>query len=76
MTSGQKIISLIAFVAGVILLFLSGVYFSTTADALPSYMPGYDVTLHAIHFKHALGCLILGIAAFIFVWFQTAPEQK
>jgi len=51
------------------------VYWTTPASALPSYFPGFDPTLAGVHFKHGLAALIVGIALFVFAWFESGPKK-
>lgn len=61
-------------VLGIILIGIAAVYWTHTANALPHFFPGYDVTSAKVHFKHGLGAFILGIGLFIFAWFKSAPK--
>jgi hypothetical protein len=36
-------------------------------------MPGFDPTMTKTHLKHGIGALLLGLAAFVFAWFQSGP---
>ena len=76
MTTQNKIISAVAFILGIAFLFCAGVYFSTPAASLPTYMPGYDATMAHIHVKHAVGCLIIGVLLFVLVWFQSGKKGQ
>jgi len=71
----HKAINIIAVLLGAICLFLAIIYWIMPASALPAYLPGYDPALNAIHFKHGLAALILGLALFVFVWFRTGKKK-
>jgi len=70
-----KTINVIAILLGVVCLFLAAIYWMMPASALPAYLPGYDPALNAVHFKHGLAALILGLALFVFVWFRTGKKK-
>lgn len=58
-------------IAGVLFFILAYVYWTTPAHSLPHYLPGFQADSSKIHFKHGLGSLILGLGAFILLWFQS-----
>ena len=72
----KKSLAIVAIVVGLALVALAIVYWSVPANALPSYLPGADPSLAAVHFKHGLASLILGLAAFAYAWFSSGPKQK
>jgi len=60
---------------GVVFVIIAIVYLMTPAKSLPSFMPGFEAGSLTIHYKHAIGSLILGFALFAFAWFKGAPEK-
>ena len=64
-----------AIIAGVLLIMLAVVYFASTADGLPSFVPGHEAGSSHHHVKHGIAALILGLGAFVFAWFQTGPSS-
>jgi hypothetical protein len=72
----KKTLNIILILLGVLFLFLTFVYWSTPANALPSYLPGYDPSLATVHFKHGLGALILALAAFVLAWFRSGKKRS
>lgn len=72
----NKSLIIIVVILGIIFIALSVVYFSTPAKSLPGFLPGYDVHLSSHHYKHGIGSLLLGLACFIFVWFQSGKKPK
>lgn len=72
----KKYLGIGAIVFGFIFLGLALVYWLTPAGGLPAFMPGYQVGVSTVHFKHGLACIILGIALFIYAWFQSGPQSK
>jgi hypothetical protein len=75
MTKRPALIPL-AIVAGIALLALAGLYFIDSADALPSFIPGHQAGSAHHHVKHGIAALLLGIACFVFAWFQTEPSER
>lgn len=64
-----------AIVVGLLLLVLAVLYWVDTADALPSFMPGHEAGSSHHHIKHGIAAALLGVGAFVFAWFQTAPKR-
>jgi hypothetical protein len=72
----RKTITISAAVLGVIFVVLAIVYWTTPANALPTFFPGYDPSLASVHLKHGFAALILGLAAFVFVWFRSGKKRS
>ncbi len=70
-----KILSIGAVVLGIAFVLLAILYWLTPANALPSFIPGYDPALSIIHFKHGLASLLLGLVLFAFAWFKSAKRS-
>ncbi len=60
-----------AIILGLLLLALAVVYFVSTADALPSFLPGHEAGSSHHHVKHGIAAALLGLGALVFAWFQT-----
>lgn len=72
----MKLLGWLAILAGLLLLVASFMYFTTPAHALPSFFPGYDMTLTKIHKTHAIAAFCLALACFAFAWFQTGKKSS
>jgi hypothetical protein len=72
----KKLLVVGAVILGIILLAVSAVYFTTPVNHLPHFFLGYDPSVTRIHFKHAIGTLLLGLAAFAFAWFQSGKKSS
>lgn len=59
---------------GLLLFAVAAIYFTTPANHLPAWMPGFDASMTKTHFKHGIGAVVLGLAAFAFAWFQSGPS--
>jgi amino acid transporter len=58
---------------GILLVAVAIIYWVSTANGLPSFFPGHKVGSTTHHFKHGLAAFLLGLACFVFAWFQTGP---
>jgi uncharacterized membrane-anchored protein YitT (DUF2179 family) len=72
----NKALMIIAIILGVVFIVASVVYFLEPARFLPSFFPGYDRSLMSHHYKHGIGAFVLGIACFIFAWFQSGKKKS
>jgi hypothetical protein len=63
-------------VLGVVFMILAWVYWSTPANALPTYLPGYDAGMITVHFKHGLGALVVALGLFVFAWFESGKKKQ
>ena len=72
----NKPLVIIAVILGILLIICSVVYFMTPARYLPAYFPGYDRALMSHHYKHGIGAFLLGIACFVFAWFQSGKKES
>ena len=64
----------VAVVVGLVFLGLAALYWLTPAGDLPAFLPGFKAGATDIHVKHALGALVIGLAAFAFAWFSSRRE--
>jgi cell division protein FtsX len=71
----KRTLALLAAVLGIVFLGLAWLYWSTPANLLPSFMPGFDASAATVHFKHGLGALIVALALFIFAWFESGKKK-
>ncbi len=72
----MKALVIVAIVLGLVLLFCGVVYFIEPANKLPGFFPGFDASLNKHHYKHGIGAVLLGIASFIFAWFQSGKKAS
>ena len=61
---------------GVVFIIIAIIYFITPAGSLPSMMPGFAAGATNIHYKHAIGSVIVALALFAFAWFKGAPAKQ
>jgi amino acid permease len=62
-------------VVAAVCVIVAVVYFSTTADGLPSFFPGHEAGSTHHHIKHGIAFLGLGALALVGAWFTTAPAK-
>lgn len=62
-------------VLGILFVGLAVLYWVCPAGSLPTYIPGYEVGVTAVHFKHGLGSLILALALFAYAWFKSGSKN-
>ncbi|MDE2213344.1 MAG: hypothetical protein KGJ34_02315 [Patescibacteria group bacterium] len=65
----------VSIIVGILFVLLALYYWMTPAESLPTYLPGYIAGDTAPHFKHGLASLIVGLAFFVFAWFQSGPHK-
>ncbi len=63
-------------IGGLLLVGIAVYYWITPAGQLPTYVPGHEVGATAVHFKHGLAALILGLFSFIYAWFGSAKDEE
>jgi hypothetical protein len=62
-----------AVILGIVLIVIAIIYWVSSASALPSFFPGHTAGSSTHHVKHGIAAFLLGIACFVFAWFQTGP---
>ena len=65
-----------AVLLGVLLLVVAVIYFVDTASSLPSFFPGHEAGSNHHHIKHGIASFLVGVAALVYVWFQTGPRTR
>ncbi len=63
---------IVAIVIGLVFIGLAALYWLTPAGELPAFLPGFRAGATDVHVKHALGALIIGLAALAFGWSRSA----
>lgn len=71
----NKPLALLVGLLGIVFLVMSFIYFTTPANALPHFLPGYDIAVSRSHYKHGVASLILGLGCFAFAWFQSGKKS-
>ena len=58
----------LAFLLGAILIVAAAVYLLMPADALPSFLPGYEAGLMRPRYKHGVAAGVVGVMLFVVGW--------
>ena len=59
---------IVAYILGALLIAIAAIYLLVPADALPSFMPGYEAGLLRPRMKHGIAAGVLGIVLFVAGW--------
>ena len=71
----DRLLVLLAVLAGIVLIVIAIVYFAEPARSLPSFFPGHQAGSGHHHTKHGIAALLVGLACFVFAWFRTGPKR-
>jgi hypothetical protein len=72
----RKWLVVLAVVLGIVLIVIAVVYWVEPADSLPSFFPGHEAGSDHHHVKHGIAAFLVGIACFVFAWFNTGPKKR
>ncbi len=75
-TKGNKGLMIAAVVIGSLCIVVGLIYAFKNAGSLPTFFPGYSQGSTDVHTKHAIAAFVVGIALFIFAWFQGGPRKS
>jgi hypothetical protein len=70
----KKTLTVLAIVLGLVFIGLAFVYWLTPANALPTFLPGYDAAMTSPHIKHGIASLVVGLALLVYAWFASAKK--
>jgi hypothetical protein len=74
--SRDRILVPAAIVVGALLIIVAVIYWLEPAKSLPfPDFLGHQAGSSTIHIKHGIAAFLLGIACFVFAWFQSGPKQ-
>jgi uncharacterized membrane protein HdeD (DUF308 family) len=71
----DRLLVVIAVIAGIALIAIGIVYFVEPAESLPSFFPGHQAGSNHHHVKHGIAAVLLGAACLVFAWFRSAPKK-
>jgi drug/metabolite transporter (DMT)-like permease len=72
----RKWLVALAIVLGIVLIVIAAVYWAEPARSLPSFFPGHEVGSDHHHVKHGIAAFLVGLACFVFAWFNTGPKKR
>jgi len=71
----RRLLVLAAIVAGIVLIAIAAIYWAEPAKSLPSFFPGHQAGSGHHHVKHGIASFLVGLACFVFAWFNTGPKK-
>jgi uncharacterized membrane-anchored protein YitT (DUF2179 family) len=71
----RRILVVLAIVLGTVLIAIAIVYWAEPAKSLPSFFPGHEAGSNHHHTKHGIAAFLLGIACFVFAWFNSGKKK-
>ena len=71
----RRLLVVIALVLGILLIVVGVVYWVEPAKSLPSFFPGHLAGSSHHHAKHGIAAFLLGIACFVFAWFNSGKPK-
>jgi hypothetical protein len=71
----DRLLALLALLAGVALIVIAIVYWAEPARSLPGFFPGHQAGSAHHHVKHGIAAFLVGLACLVFAWFKTGPKR-
>jgi hypothetical protein len=59
----------VAYLLGIILIVIAGIYLAVPADSLPSFFPGHEAGLARVRIKHGIASGAVGVILLLIGWF-------
>jgi len=59
---------MLAYLLAIVCVAAAAMYFLLPADALPSFVPGYDAGSTRIHVKHGVAAAVAAVVLFVVGW--------
>jgi 1,4-dihydroxy-2-naphthoate octaprenyltransferase len=72
----RKWLVALAVILGTVLIVVAVIYWVEPADSLPSFFPGHEAGSDHHHVKHGIAAFLVGLACFVFAWFNTGPKKN
>jgi len=74
--TNDRLVSLAAVILGVVFVGLAAMYLTVPPKSLPGpSLFGHENGVSAVHVKHGIACLFLGLACFALAWFRLGPKK-
>ncbi len=71
----MRAVTVVAVIVGLVFIALATLYWLTPAGSLPAFLPGFREGSAAIHVKHAVGSLVIGLILLVVAWFGSRRES-
>jgi hypothetical protein len=59
----------VAYLLGIVLIIIAGIYLAVPADSLPSFFPGHEAGLARMRIKHGIASGAVGVVLLLIGWF-------
>ena len=59
----------VAYILGIVLIIIAGIYLAVPADSLPSFFPGHEAGLARVRLKHGIASGAVGVVLLLIGWF-------
>jgi hypothetical protein len=59
----------VAYLLGIILIIIAGIYLAVPADSLPPFFPGHEAGLARVRLKHGIASGAVGVILLLISWF-------
>ena len=59
----------VAYLLGIVLIVIAGIYLAVPADSLPSFFPGHEAGLARVRLKHGIASGVMGVILLLIGWF-------
>jgi uncharacterized membrane-anchored protein YitT (DUF2179 family) len=71
----KRLLVSLAILLGAVLIAIALVYWIEPAKSLPSFFPGHAAGSTHHHVKHGIAAFFVGLACFVFAWFNTGGNR-
>jgi hypothetical protein len=59
----------VAYLLGIVLIIIAGIYLAVPAESLPSFFPGHEAGLARVRLKHGIASGAVGVVLLAIGWF-------
>ena len=59
----------VAYLLGIVLIIIAGIYLAVPAESLPSFFPGHESGLARVRLKHGIASGAVGVVLLLIGWF-------
>lgn len=59
----------VAYLLGIVLIIIAGIYLAVPAELLPSFFPGHEAGLARVRLKHGIASGAVGVVLLLIGWF-------
>jgi hypothetical protein len=72
----NRLLTVLAVLAGIVLIAIAVVYWVEPAKSLPGFFPGHQAGSAHHHVKHGIAAFLVGLACLVYAWFQTGTKKR